>query len=47
VEALQRGGQVVQHEGDKGLFVIFYEPWALAISPDEFTTGDAGDPDRP
>ncbi|KAF8223802.1 hypothetical protein L208DRAFT_1000576, partial [Tricholoma matsutake] len=27
VEALQHGGWVGQHEGDKGLFVIFYEPW--------------------
>jgi hypothetical protein len=47
VETLQRGGRVGRREGDQGLFVIFYEPWALTISPDEFTVGDINDPDRP
>ncbi|KAF8232786.1 hypothetical protein L208DRAFT_1270487, partial [Tricholoma matsutake] len=47
VEALQHGGRVVRREGDKGLFIIFYEPWALSISLDDFTNGDMMDPDRP
>ena len=37
----------MRHEGDKGLFIIFYEPWVLSISLDDFANGDTMDPDRP
>lgn len=47
VDTLQRGGRIGRRDGDRGLFVIFYEPWALLISLDEFTNGDLDDPDRP
>lgn len=47
VDALQRGGRVGRRDGDHGLFIIFYEPWALTISLDEFAHGDTQDPDRP
>lgn len=47
VDALQRGGRVGRRDGDEGLFVIFYESWALEISLDEFDDGDINDPDRP
>lgn len=47
VEALQRGGRVGRRSGDVGLFVIFYESWALNVSVEEYAQGDLMDPDRP
>ncbi|KAF8055298.1 P-loop containing nucleoside triphosphate hydrolase protein [Lyophyllum atratum] len=47
VEALQRGGRVGRRFGALGLFVIFYDAWALEISLDEYANGDLSDPDRP
>lgn len=46
VDTLQRGGRVGRRDGDQGLYVIFYEGWALDISLDEFDDGDLNDPDR-
>ncbi|KAF8055761.1 P-loop containing nucleoside triphosphate hydrolase protein [Lyophyllum atratum] len=47
VDTLQRGGRVGRREGDKGLYVIFHEPWLDDISLDDYTYGDLNDPDRP
>lgn len=47
VNGLQRGGRVGRRDGDTGLYVIFFEPWALEISLDDFCNGDANNPDRP
>ncbi|KAK0434245.1 P-loop containing nucleoside triphosphate hydrolase protein [Armillaria borealis] len=44
----QRGGRVLRttrFQGDFGLYVIFWEPWADEIDLDEYGSGD--DPDRP
>ncbi|KAG6906554.1 hypothetical protein DXG01_013221 [Tephrocybe rancida] len=46
VDTLQRGGHVGHQDGDKGLYVIFYEPWVDNISLDEYAHGDQNDPDR-
>ncbi|KAG6807324.1 hypothetical protein H0H92_007998, partial [Tricholoma furcatifolium] len=47
VEALQRAGRVAQRPEITGLFLIFYELWALKISLAEFSNGDINNPDRP
>ncbi|PBK80023.1 hypothetical protein ARMGADRAFT_950092, partial [Armillaria gallica] len=44
----QRGGRVLRttwFEGDFGLYVIFWEPWADEIDLDDYGSGD--DPDHP
>jgi hypothetical protein len=38
---------VGRRDGSKGLFLIFYEPWALTIPLDAFNHGSSNDPDRP
>ncbi|KAK0454098.1 uncharacterized protein EV420DRAFT_1696791 [Desarmillaria tabescens] len=35
-EDAQRGGRVVRRIGFHGLYVVFYEPWALDIKLEEF-----------
>ena len=39
-DALQRAGRVGRRDGSKGLFVIFYEPWAQTVSLAEFNNGN-------
>ncbi|KAF8231051.1 hypothetical protein L208DRAFT_1085957, partial [Tricholoma matsutake] len=46
VDVLQRGGRVGHRNGSQGLFVIFYDPWALLISLTEFDHAVSHDPDR-
>lgn len=46
-DALQRGGRVGRQDGSQGLFVIFYDTWALSISLDKFNCGHSDDPDQP
>jgi len=48
VDALQRGGRAIRTGDEHALFIIFYEPWALEISLEDYIDGnDANDPDRP
>ncbi|KAF8231700.1 hypothetical protein L208DRAFT_1275612, partial [Tricholoma matsutake] len=45
VDVLQRGGRVGQWEGSKGLFVIFYEPWALTVPLADYNHANSDDSD--
>ena len=47
VDTLQRAGRALRNSDKDALFVIFYEPWAHAISLSEYNEGDTLDPDRP
>ena len=47
VDVLQQGGWVGCRDGSQGLFVLFYDPWALTISLEEFDHSKSDDPDRP
>ncbi|KAF8221223.1 hypothetical protein L208DRAFT_1329412, partial [Tricholoma matsutake] len=46
VDSLQCRGHVGQHNGDQGLFVIFYEPWVTSIHLEQYE-GSCDDPDQP
>lgn len=43
----QQGGRVGHRDGSQGLFVLFYEPWALTIPLDKYANSRSDDPDRP
>ncbi|KAF8221563.1 P-loop containing nucleoside triphosphate hydrolase protein [Tricholoma matsutake] len=47
IDVLQRGGQVGHRDRSQGLFVLFYELWALTIPLNEYANSRSDDPDCP
>jgi superfamily II DNA helicase RecQ len=47
VDLLQRAGRLGRRDGSNGIFILFYDPWALTININDFYNTSCDDPDRP